>query len=415
MKERMSPLLTAVALGLGLFCSLRCSNLIEKPKAKANSDALVGFDHGAFITNCALCHEEHRPAPIDGKAHGSGADCVSCHKYPQWKLSLADGYDHIPLPLACNECHASDRPLAPHVQDGDCASCHTFPLWKSLAGFTHEPMPTSCNECHADKRPAAPHPQVEDCVSCHRFPDWTTQLPFAHSPMPATCISCHSADRPGGSHVKEGECASCHTFPNWKTTTAFSHQPPPSTCVSCHETDRKAANHYAGQDCVSCHTHPLWSNVTTTFNHVPKPESCMSCHEADRKNATHYSGMDCVSCHNHPAWAEASFSHVPKPATCESCHARPATGNRGAVVNNRQTSGPHYVGKDCIACHGTPPEGHTTMRFDSNAHRIPDLGFCLPCHYSKGYGEHPGRPDYFAPEPFGRCKDCHTTRRSWDN
>jgi hypothetical protein len=219
----------------------------------------------------------------------------------------------------------------------------------------------------------------------------------------------------------------------------FDHALLLTDCASCHESKRPAPKdgvaHGGGKSCELCHKYDAsktWANVVaeSTFDHKPMPSTCVTCHEGDRPSATHNAGQDCVKCHTNPDWsvvksATASFSHDPKPVTCEGCHNRPEIVGTRAYPNQGPPTGfdaadktaagsGHYIGKDCSSCHGTPPEGNTEFMF---THSKPATGFCLPCHFNKGKGEHAGSSTVTL-TGFGNCFNCHKSydkagSRSW--
>ncbi len=409
--------------------------------APAQADGLAvarkPFDHTSYLTNCAYCHASVRPVLTGDIKHGEGQSCEKCHTYDitrRWKSTVV-GFSHTPTPASCLACHSTKRPAPPHDAAGDCVTCHSNPDWAVLkaGAFNHSPEPASCVGCHESKRPVAPHDVAGDCVSCHSNPDWKVLKAgaFSHTPEPASCVRCHAAKRPAPPHDAAGDCVTCHSNPDWKVLKpgAFSHDPEPVSCVRCHAIDRPAPPHNAAGDCVTCHSNPNWKVLKPgAFSHDPEPASCVGCHANKRPAPPHDATGDCVTCHSNPDWKvlkPGAFSHIPKPATCEGCHARPtvvgarAYPNQGPPTgfnpNNAAEAGSgHYVGKDCVSCHGTPPEGSAGWNF---THAKPNPGVCLPCHFNKGNGEHRGESNITL-TGFGNCTNCHinydrTVRRDW--
>ncbi len=251
---------------------------------------------------------------------------------------------------------------------------------------------------------------------------------FRHTGTETTCVTCHLQNRPaainGFSHYNNNDCVSCHIAGGlWTTHTFHAQNSNPVSCSSCHEKDRKAAvlgvPHGNGDDCVGCHTvSNSWA--TGASPHNPLPTSCTSCHTADRpapvNGQPHYNNGDCVTCHVAGGlWASYKlYGHTPLPTSCNQCHEnkRPALSNHPSQNTAAVTDKRHYVTKDCYACHKTPTTTPRLFKFAHTNAANAKIGFCLPCHYNKGWTKHSGSPSYFVGD--GTCFNCHNQGKSWN-
>jgi hypothetical protein len=439
-----------------------CSGVVQQPKLDDMTLASVLFQHSGIETSCNQCHEKQRPAPVNGAAHGNGADCFGCHSTVSWKGQIT--ISHNPVPPTCIDCHSNARPTVPvgsnnfdHNKYGqsDCVDCHTNNAGISWLGgyYAHIPYPTTCSNCHLSKRPVGivGNPAFDhanggtgDCVSCHTNPGSTwAGANYSHQPTPTQCSSCHANERPIGlvgtppfNHANGGmgDCVSCHKNPgvSW-TGGSFSHTPAPTQCLSCHAGKRPVGlignppfNHANGGmgDCVSCHKNPGNSWAGGTYNHLPVPTQCLSCHVSDRPTGlvgnpafNHANGGlgDCVSCHKKPgvSWTGGLMSHSPVPASCATCHSgqRPAIGR---LPNNGGTLVTHYTPKDCFACHLPQSTTVVDFKFSHSDAKNVQIKFCLPCHLREGQAKH-GRDTKVILTGDGNCFNCHTRKKSFSN
>ena len=202
-----------------------CENsMVEKPQA-----ASIAFNHKSMTEECMGCHEKDRPLESEGKIHGGGADCYTCHVY--------------------------DKKLK----------------WNKQINFDHSLYTADCDGCHEKDRPARDdHPNVGDCVQCHAYPSWAAGENFVHSLELQSCQNCHNKDRPQ---------SGAESYPNVGKPTNFD------------ENDPKApgSSHYLGKDCISCHLIPDQSKTAFEFSHSePKLEFCLPCHFS-AGNTKHFS------------------------------------------------------------------------------------------------------------------------------
>lgn len=346
--------------------------------------------------NCSQCHERHRPAPLNGRAHGDGKDCLGCHKPgTNWKDAL--GFSHAPLPSSCATCHETDRPAQ-----------------------TQLPIPAAA--------PVAGHFGTQDCISCHLTQRVSgVKFQFSHQGATGatvtTCLPCHEARRKTPDHYPGQDCASCHTDPakSWLASSGTPHpgnNPPLNSCSSCHQKDRPAvakypppgsatvSGHYGTEDCFSCHDPKTASLLKFVFNHAANGKaraSCLPCHESKRPSLNHYPGQDCATCHTDSTkpWTMPSKSphpgNNPFPSTCLNCHEskRPLTTKLptpGGTMNS------HFAPKDCQECHAPRSNTVTVFKFDHNANGKSRTS-CLPCHE----GRRPSANHY----PGQDCVSCH--------
>ena len=116
----------SIAYLLPILLASAC--LVRSPGVTDSKALTPTIRHADFIStnDCSSCHESQRPAPIEGEVHGGGSDCIRCHtpKDDNSGWLPVNSFSHIPKPTTCNECHAADRPPAPHPQSTDCVSCH---------------------------------------------------------------------------------------------------------------------------------------------------------------------------------------------------------------------------------------------------------------------------------------------------
>lgn len=171
------------SLFLALF-ALGCG--IERPAVTNRSRMLASFNHAGFENSCTTCHEQHRPTPVGGVAHGNGGDCVTCHSTVTW--IGAKGFSHAPIPVSCTSCHENSRPTdsvwpetptvrAGHFTGNDCASCHTTPVANARWLFDHKSASGdigTCIPCHENKGRDKHRNQPDyfnnggRCAECHK-------------------------------------------------------------------------------------------------------------------------------------------------------------------------------------------------------------------------------------------------------
>ena len=115
-----------------VLAALACS-CVEEPGVGEGYEK-PAFQHALVDTaDCASCHEEVRPAPLEEHPHGGGKQCSTCHTPKDdnsgWLPRLE--FSHNPAPDACLDCHVQDRPARDsHPASGDCAGCHKYPSFK---------------------------------------------------------------------------------------------------------------------------------------------------------------------------------------------------------------------------------------------------------------------------------------------
>jgi hypothetical protein len=278
-KDRPQPAL-AVAHGKGDDC-VKCHS------SHGWKDGVLPFTHKPDLASCVECHSTNAPAGLVKRFDHSykQADCVDCHGANLGQSWSGGQFDHHPSPEACVHCHAADLPPHPAPRfdhrtngKGDCVSCHQagFFDWKG-GRFPHLPVPAACQSCHAIDLPQQPIHGFDhgvsgkgDCVSCHLANEGTAWKGgiFPHQPAPTECRSCHIADLPSGTvpDKKNGfdhkpvygqECGSCHESPtnarsSWKGG-FFGHNNNDgksfTNCSPCHDN----YDHYAGDNCSFCH------------------------------------------------------------------------------------------------------------------------------------------------------------------
>ncbi|WP_372605544.1 hypothetical protein, partial [Actibacterium sp.] len=408
--------------------------------------------HRKLETDCANCHSSfsqekqgtqcadcHKPIAADQAAktgfHGrapevQGQECRHCHTDHIGRDADIIGldretFDHnltdYPLrgahgALACDSCHASDKPFREAVGDcatchkedaphGDklgteCATCHQETGWADLKSFDHAKTgfellgghaKTPCGDCHVGEVWKG---LSKTCADCHRLQD------VHRSTMGAKCDSCHGTTKwqevrfkhdtdtkfaLTGAHAKAA-CTSCHTGDAYATDL-------PLECSDCHRDDDPHQGEL-GKACATCHTTEDWRG-TVAFDHgltrmpliglhvlTPCEEchidqtfqqadiSCASCHVADDPHKGTL-GKDCESCHTPNGWAFWSFDHKAQTRfnltgahdglVCRACHT-PAQPD------------PAKVPRACVACHGTQDTHRGTFGRD-----------CAACHITTNW------------------------------
>lgn len=227
----------------------------------AENSALLAL-HESNTESCIKCHESSRPSPD----HFPGQDCVSCHKFPQFKGGLSSSGD----------------PGSPPNSNGT-----------SLLAL-HENNTNSCVKCHEAKRPSPTHYAGHDCASCHKFPSFKGGF-FAHDPKPTSCEDCHAR-------------------PSMIGRRAYPNQGPPAN-FNANDPKALGSGHYRGKDCLSCHLTPKEGATAFVFTHTsPNPQACLPCHfndglaEHGNRGNVMLSGFgNCQSCHQNFAKPNRNF------------------------------------------------------------------------------------------------------------
>ncbi len=112
--------------GLLNGCGTKKPTVVEESLKNPTSN----IGHENFLGNCADCHDaERRPVAADLviEKHGLGADCVSCHTFPDFKVPKPELIAHTPPPPKCLGCHDRVTEKTVHPARGECANCHQFP------------------------------------------------------------------------------------------------------------------------------------------------------------------------------------------------------------------------------------------------------------------------------------------------
>jgi hypothetical protein len=255
--------------------------------------ALDGL-HAPPAQQCASCHKtivpagEHVVRVVPYRhAHGSLANCATCHSTAVRFTQAISGFNH------------ADRLPLTGAHHRGCASCHVNKVYKGVAF-------QSCANCHQN-----PHqPRLPgECSSCHTTGAWrTTKVDHARTAFPLK-----------GKHA-EVACAQCHVRP------ALAVKPKSDTCASCHTDPHKGV---FKQDCNACHNETsfkkgTFDHATTKFPLVDKHEglACVACHAGASnpaptpvRTAADFRGLrtNCDSCHTDVHRAELGTA-------CETCH-----------------------------------------------------------------------------------------------
>lgn len=327
------------------------------------------------VNACRLCHEPHRPDPVNRRHAG---ECAACHRRVVEQHIEAN----IPAHRDCSKCHSvhGPRPKTPEL----CAECHERQLPKKgrvdLAA-KHQGC-SGCHEAHGFR------PKVARCIECHApIQETLTSWPSAAH---ANCLDCHS-----GHSTREtaSACVRCH-----QAQQSHGHE----KCTTCHSPhqDRSFA-----KKCDVCHA-PVFSSVANAP--VAQHRTCNTCHAT---HAPAQAPFRCAGCHRQQATLVAQASPKVHQA-CQSCHLphQFAKGDH-ACINCHRTAGLGNHDAGCIKCHkphGSPGRPQLDCR---SCHSSVGTGRghhedCLSCH--SVHASKRGGPS---------CGDCHapvaTAVKSW--
>lgn len=411
------------------------------------------------VNACRLCHEPHRPDPMNRRHAG---ECTACHRRVVEQHIEAN----IPTHRNCAECHAvhGPRPKTPDLcvrchdqqtpKPGDstlaakhqsCSGCHVahtfrpnyarciechqpvravFLTWKSEphtncidchSGHSTRATATACIRCHQAKRNHghdqcttchSPHQDrsfVKECIRCHQ-PEY---LAVGNSPVSQhrSCSNCHATHAPAQAPAR---CAGCHVKQAELTVTAPSK--PHQTCRSCHvphqftASDRSCRNCHRAADlgahndgCIKCHE---------SHGAPGRPQLvCGNCHDTIGAGSGHHA--DCRTCHS------VHRSDQSGPA-CALCHGATAlAANNWKAPTHRDCATCHERHSDkapqsCASCHvekanQSLAQGHRCLGCH-NPHKTPVLSvlLCASCHQQKAAlvsGATPTHKD---------CMKCHS-------
>jgi Cytochrome c3 len=323
---------------------------INLPKTKPIDSTVV---HGN-VNACRLCHEPHRPDPVNRRHAG---ECAACHRRVVEQHIEAN----IPTHKKCESCHSvhGPRPKTPDL----CVQCHQ-PQSQRTRGIELAGKHQGCSGCHVAH---TFKPKAERCIECHKpvravFTTWRSE---AH----ANCLDCH---RGHSSHNAAESCIRCH-----QAKSAHGHE----KCTTCHAPHQ---DKQATKQCANCHA-PVF--VTISDSRITKHQPCNACHVS---HAPGQAPMRCAACHNSQAVIVRKAEQKQHQA-CQSCHVQ-HTFTKGA--------------QSCLRCHRASERGnHADNCTKCHAAHGPPASLkldCRTCHSSVGGG----RGHHI------ECQSCHSVHLS---
>jgi hypothetical protein len=264
----------------------KSSNFREAPRTCNGCHEKDDKHKTTLGTACGDCHSERRWVPAAGfdhqrtkfplrNAHAARTvECKACH---------ADVTKFRPTATECISCHRKDDKHEAQLGTA-CESCHDDTRWKNTRfdhasarfALTGRHLPLACAECHKTQRYRdAPR----DCDSCHRKDDKHKLT------LGTACESCHNArgwalwrfDHQRTRFALEGAhqrtaCVSCHAKP---APAGKAIAPIGDSCIACHARDDKHDGAFGAQ-CDRCHNATDWRQVSRRMGSTPVPQRLMA-------------------------------------------------------------------------------------------------------------------------------------------
>ena len=222
----------------------RCEPLPVESCGQAGFDivwrsSLYPFEHPAFQSNCASCHDgSTAPGKSGDTRYGRTSHilttdlCESCHTISSF--TTLKTFDHTQAIGTCSSCHLSDqfksvviqRP-SDHIPASEiCENCHSTIAFLPTTNFDHNDAVGVCSECHGQNnryniasKPPSHLSTSERCEFCHNTVSFTNLIDFAHTEAYGACASCHDGFKATGkavSHVTtQMDCSYCHNAQNF--------------------------------------------------------------------------------------------------------------------------------------------------------------------------------------------------------
>jgi predicted CXXCH cytochrome family protein len=122
---------------------------------------------------CLTCHTEQKPQLVEFPSKHSELDCTSCHQkthgvIPSCLSCHTEGHSPDMVQTDCANCHQAHKPLkvayADTLASKQCASCHDV-AYSLLMASTTKHHDVSCVTCHKSE-----HKMIPKCQDCHGTP-----------------------------------------------------------------------------------------------------------------------------------------------------------------------------------------------------------------------------------------------------
>lgn len=388
---------------------------------------------------CLKCHQSARGIAPE--------TCLGCHQLLARRIAAGRGLHAGEAYRGCERCHIEHHGLEFELVWWGDAGIQAFDHGETGYELEGAHAELACAECHAPERIVAPQPLL----------DQGKDLSRTFLGLESACLGCHEDEHRG--QVAADSCLDCHGPSAWKPAETFDHgrtgfpltgrhqqractdchatridpespQPEPylvfgvtafQRCTDCHRDPHESR---LGADCQRCHSTAGWAAYDRRqFDHgrsrfplagEHRRVSCESCHRrGDSFRIARFAV--CADCHGDSHLAQ--FAELPDAGACEGCHTvegfRPSTFDlRRHQESGYPLEGAHLA-SPCNACHQMVETGelsrHAPLPAPLAGAELPGRALqfrfastdCFACHQDPHLGEVAGYVDD------GGCESCH--------